>query len=123
MIIRFTVLSILYHSMGMELWPCGTAHQEIPLTGTGRLLNGLIWCCVSCIFSVNPQLVACIALHTLTFASFICQNCTKMIVYDDFYFEVFKMVCCGIMYIDFEKVNLKNVCIIIMCVYLLNLLF
>ena len=62
------VPSIMYHSMDMELWPCVSVLQKILLTGTGGLLNGVILCCVSCIFSVKPHLVASIAQHALTFA-------------------------------------------------------
>ena len=55
------VPSIKYHSTGTGLCPCVTVHQESTLTDIGGLLK-------SSIFSVNPLLVDCVAIHALTFA-------------------------------------------------------
>ena len=55
------VPSVKYHSAGTELCPCVTVLQESTVKDTGGLLK-------SCIFSVNPLLVDCVAIHALTFA-------------------------------------------------------
>lgn len=90
-----------------------TVHWETPLTDTGGLLDKLFLCCVSCIFLINPHLVAYAALHVLKFSPVSIKTVPPWLFMMTCLLKDLRLFLGLLLTLILRRSTLKNVCVII----------